>query len=183
MNSPEFQHRPSLEQLRQELFVQGAARLIAYGKSDTAEMLDERAVSEDRNPLSFHHNVPLELVADESSSHDVLVHADLSFVEARLDPYGGFEYIPASLTLLVQKIDHSGSLIDEEYFISQEESPDGQNYMSSYLHGSSSGHELTDMLDDQYARDLTEQDIARLQTAIDSLPAVPSMQNYLRDNQ
>jgi hypothetical protein len=182
MNSPEFRPDRSLERRRQQLFTKGAARLIAHGQVEAARLTVERAVGEDREPLVFSHEVPLEIVAEGIGHDEMLVDASLSLTEARIDPGGDPDPLPASLLLSVQKINNTGNLIEEEYFISLETSALGHEYTGSYLHSSSGGHALEDIFDDKYVRDLTEDDLTRLETALNSLPPAPSMERHRHHN-
>ena len=180
MNSPEFQPNQSLEHRRQQLFTMGAARLIAHGQIESSRRSGEHVESDSREPLVFTHDVPLTLIAEPLESDKMTVDATVSFTEAHIARDSHPESLPASLLLSVQSIDRSGSLISEEYFIALDTTEDTEEYLGTYLQFSSAGHELVDVLDSRYARDLTEDDLARLDRALSSLPPAPSTEYHLQ---
>lgn len=180
MNSPEFQSNQSLERRRQQLFTTGAARLIAHGQIESSRRGTERIDNEDRQPVVFTHEVPLELITKPLDSGEMTVDATLSFTEAHVAYTNEPESFPASLLLSVQAIDKNGNLISEEYFIALDTTATSEEYLGTYLHFSSAGHDLIDVLDPRYARDLTEDDLARLGRALSSLPPAPSTEHHLQ---
>lgn len=170
------------------LYKAATERLFAYGKPDKPIGTGDKSLYENRPPLSFSYDLPIEqLPPHNARSAEWVERAELNFTEAHSSMAASpeAEILQDTVTLSIHSFDENGYICDTTYtlesdvvagedeitgtylrIISQPHTDDDPNYIYRILH------------DEKLFHDLNQDDLSYLRSVIELLPDASHIKSH-----
>lgn len=177
----------TLPPLHTRLFQDAAARLIAHGDVVGMSGKREKALFDDRPPISLSYPLAIEKLPYRPSPHpEHLYNAEISFIERRTDTSASAEEepLPDTVALTVESLDDEGHICESVYLLHRQVGTDDSEIEGGYMRLIQKTNEqefLEDLFNEELFRDLTISDLDYLRSAIELLPDAPNMNSYNRN--
>ena len=170
------------------LYRAATERLIAYGQPDEPIGTGDKSLYENRPPLSFSYDLPIEQLPTHSTrSTEWVERAELNFTEGHssMAESPEAEILQNTVTLSIQSFDENGYICETTYTLESDVVAGEDEITGTYLRVISQPHTDEDpayiyriLHDEKMFHDLNQDDLNYLRSVIELLPDAPHMKSH-----